>query len=149
MTKKTNTAFTRRGALASMSAAAAAVASSATLAAASSKSAAMVSAEDRIALAWPTYHHLSPSDAAPAIGEDVVLTREAISPELDRAISVRTAQGRRLGYVPRDKAQHLVSIIDQGGKIPARVASRADEPVPGMVGWSVLSIEISGASAFV
>ena len=144
MTKTSGTQLTRRTALASVSAATVAVASGATLAATSRNI-----GSQRVALAWPGYHHLSPLSEAPAVGETVTLVRERISEDFNRAIAVRSASGRRLGYVPRNVAPEIAAVIDQGGSVPARVADRTDQPVPGMVGWSVLSVDIDSGAAFV
>ena len=73
-------------------------------------------------------------------GDPVVLRREPDNSFDRRAVSVWTADGERLGYVPRIENKALANMMDGGLRVEAHVATTARSAS----GWSVgLTIDLA------
>ena len=78
-------------------------------------------------LAGFNHHEASAIWPQLAVGDAVVLRREAKNPHDDRAVAVRY-RGRMLGYLPRQENAAVAQMLDRGEKLAANiVAKRLDQ----------------------
>ncbi len=126
--------LTRRCALASIGA-------SAVLAASPALAASVIietSTTEAVAVVWPAYHRAGPE--RPHAGERVILRLEN-EPYMKPALAVYSQQGLPLGYVAPRKAEKLLSALDRGAKLDARIeATRAGTGEPG---WHINTLSVS------
>ena len=135
-----NTKFdlTRRSALASMGASAVLAASPA-LAASALKTSATTEA---VTVVWPAYHRTG-LDRLRA-GDPVTL-RVDREPYMTPALGIYSQDGLKLGYVAPRKAEKLLSALDQGARIDARIAAQREDAASHIndAGWHIATLSVT------
>ncbi len=63
-------------------------------------------------------------------GQPLLLRREPTNPYDERAIALYTADGAKLGYVPRTDNSVLAALLDQGTSLQATITDVAREAPP-------------------
>jgi hypothetical protein len=98
-----------------------------------------------VPLAWPQYHRLDAAAQAPRLGEAVSLVREGPQEVEAEAIAVVTADGQRLGVIPRRHNAALFWAMQRGEVSEARIAKVATPVVRGkpVPGWGAYHIDVT------
>ena len=132
------TELTRRGALASLGATAV-IAASPALAASSIPTTATT---ETVAVVWPAYHRAGPDH--PRSGESVILRADS-EPYMRPALGIYSERGLKLGYVAPRKAEKLLSAMDKGAQLEARIAAKRDDAASGTdaSGWHISTLSVT------
>ncbi len=72
-------------------------------------------------VAGAMYHDLGEKKYALGFWDYIELRREPDNPHDPRAVALLTAEGEKLGYIPRDRNQEIAALLDRGEQMHARL----------------------------